>query len=231
LRRYTNAIIAEKELEAKAIIAEKERELTELRAQTKSFSSEDLTEQYRSLDIIFTTSTKILEERKRLIDIHESEATRLAREEELKKWNVFMKRYVEQKVDDAEPPQRMSHSEICGTYSLVGHNPNTPEHTYTGTLQIEEENEVLLGTWTTGPRNRQHQHWGIGLLAGNTLAFAYVAPGLSATKHGIAIYEFKSAGVMRGRWSGPYGWEIGYEEARKIKEEEPNRKEEQSTPT
>jgi hypothetical protein len=36
---------------------------------------------------------------------------------------------------------------------------------------------------------------------------------------------------MRGRWSGPYGWGIGYEEARKIKEEEPNRKEEQSTST
>jgi hypothetical protein len=112
----------------------------------------------------------------------------------------------------------LTFSGVCGRYFIVGYNPNTPDESYYGYLTVHEEGEVLLGKWDIGSTHQGHE--GIGVLAGNSLAFhfKYTNPKNQKEEHGVVLYQFISEDLMRGHWTGFGTFNLGFEECRKMDE-------------
>jgi hypothetical protein len=129
-----------------------------------------------------------------------------------------MKEYAERMDTAFVTMPELSRSQASGTYTIVGRNPLEPRFSYFGKLEIEEQGEVLLGTWTIGPVRQRYE--GIGLLAGNMLAFTFKYASASGDAFaGVVLYEIVTHDVMRGYWTGFGTSHVGFEECRKEKAE------------
>ena len=67
----------------------------------------------------------------------------------------------------------------------------------------------------------KQRHEGIGILAGNMLAFNFkYADSSGSPSTGVVLYEVMSDDVMRGYWTGFGVSYVGFEECRKKKPDE-----------
>lgn len=214
----------------RATIAQKDAELELLRERittTEIFSVDGVSEKFRALKEYYEkhlrewyeTSLKQLEEEKRkAVESKESEL-QVRIEEEIERRTSLMNEYAERTDTALTTVPEISHSQVCGTYVVVGRNPRQPQFSYLGDLEIEEQGEVLLGTWKIGPMRQRHE--GIGFLAGNMLAFTFKYTNVNGhTFAGVVLYEFVTHDVMRGYWTGFGTSHLGFEECRKRKGKE-----------
>ena len=214
----------------RATIAQKDAELAVLRERimaAETFSVDKVSEKFRALkdyyeihlQTWYETSLKRLEEEKRKAIESKEKDFQLRIEDEIAKRKSLMKKYAEQMDTALRTMPQLSRSEVCGTYAVVGHNPLMPQFSYFGELQIEERGEVLFGTWEIGAMKQRHE--GIGILAGNMLAFNFkYVESSGGTSTGVVLYEIMSDDVMRGYWTGFGVSHVGSEECRKKKPDE-----------
>jgi len=137
-------------------------------------------------------------------------------EEEIAKRNELMSK-LENKPDGYPGFEReLTISDVCGHYSVTGHNPFTREYNYLGTLKISQKDQTLVADWKIGKSNQSHK--GIGVYAGGALAFVFSYKGIrsSEMEYGVVLYKFFSPDAMRGYWTGYGTTNIGFEECRKI---------------
>ncbi len=211
----------------RATIAQKDATLALLRERitvAETFSVDKVSEKFQALKEYYEihlrkwyeASLNRLEEEKRKAIESKDRDFQLRIEDEIAKRTSLMKKYAERMDTPLGTIPQLSGSQVCGSYAVVGHNPLTPQFSYFGELQIKESGKVLLGTWEIGKIKQRHD--GIGLLAGNMLAFTFKYTDSSGgTSTGIVLYEIMTADVMRGYWTGFGATQVGFEECRKEK--------------
>ncbi len=209
----------------RATVAQKDAELAVLRERlvaAQTFSVEKVSEKFQALKDYYEihartwyeASLKRLEEEKRVAIESKEEDFQLRIEEEIARRTSSIKRYGKGSDSPLGAVAPISLSQVCGTYTAVGHNPLMPESSYIGELHIKESREVLLATWEIGEMKQRHE--GIGILAGNMLAFAFQYAGVRGyTSNGLVLYQIITDDIMRGYWTGFGTSHVGFEECRK----------------
>jgi len=200
-----------------SIIGQKNAQIDVLKdriALIKDFSIESVTERFRALKEWYEESQITLE--KQLHEAKESTEKEFQKriELEMQKRKILMDEYKKLKEKFSVPTIQVSHSQVCGKYSVTGYNPDIPNMTYFGDLYIEEHDKIFNVRWEIGPKKKRHI--GIGLLKSNvfSVTFKYNHPPFGE-RNGIILYEFVSEEVMRGSWTGEGTSKIGFEECRK----------------
>lgn len=205
-------------------IAQKNAELNAVRERLNTvemFSVDNVAKKFEALKTYYKTnvedwydaSLKSLEvEKERAIEAKEREFQDRI-EQEISKRRALMKQYSTKQNKGFDSTVKVSTSQICGDWSVTGHNPFTRDYSYYGTLTIGQKNEVLIAKWETGPRKKIHK--GIGLIVGNMIGFEFEYAKSDKDERGIVLYEVISAEIMRGYWTGYGATKIGFEECRK----------------
>jgi hypothetical protein len=87
---------------------------------------------------------------------------------------------------------------VCGTYNIVGGNPDQDEGYYSGILSLDLENNQIFATWLIEGNQKQT---GYGFIFNNTLIinFSYVVD--EYLFRGIVAYQFLTPDVVIGKWT------------------------------
>lgn len=93
--------------------------------------------------------------------------------------------------------------ELAGQYQLQGSNPGGSGQ-YTGKAAIVSTGDTYQVRWRIGGV----EHQGTGILTNGILSVVYQAPGSAP---GIAVYEVRSDGSLKGRWTTLNGSGLGGE--------------------
>lgn len=102
---------------------------------------------------------------------------------------------------------------VCGTYAIVGGNPDTKDSYYTGTLQIELLNNQIVATWLIDGSQPQN---GYGFVFNNTLVLQFKYHANADLFHGIVAYEFLTPEIVNGKWTEEMAFESAFEMGRKL---------------
>ncbi|TEU13275.1 MAG: hypothetical protein E3J21_18950 [Anaerolineales bacterium] len=221
------AVIANKDAQLALLRETKDSELALLRKELEMTSMENVAGLYENLEKlkkIHVDSMRTLEkEMQEALEQEEKEVQTRTKQirQMIEAWNTSVKEYTEQGKTAPYSTPTLTLSEVCGTYAITGHNPRSPKSTYYGDLRIEQQDEVLLGTWTTGKKKRVHT--GFGLLLGNTMAFTAIEHDLiknedrelTVASFACVLYEFVTSEVMRGYWTDSHS--MGFEQGLKVK--------------
>ena len=112
--------------------------------------------------------------------------------------------------------REISHEDVVGVWSIVGHNPYSAEDDYFGSLTISPNSEVLSAEWDISSGDQTHT--GVGFLYRDMLVFAVSFDDHEPLNAGVVAYELFPHGVMRGVWTGYDSGSLGYEEGRRANE-------------
>lgn len=93
--------------------------------------------------------------------------------------------------------------DLTGQYELKGSNPGGSGK-YTGQAAIVATGETYQVRWRIGGI----EHQGTGILINNVFSVVYQASGSAP---GIAVYEVKKNGSLKGSWTGLNGSDLGGE--------------------
>jgi hypothetical protein len=209
------------------IIAQKDAQLAVLRERTdaaEAFSVSNVVEKFRALREWYeehlrtwyeTSITRLQEEKMKAVEAKQEEL-QLRIEEEIAKRTDLMATYAEMPGGALGTTPQVSSGQVCGSYMVVGHNPQRSTGSYFGELRIGPFGEALCATWEIGGTK---QCWyGIGLLLGNRLAFVFRHTDPQGhLLHGVILYEIVTEDIMRGHWTGFGTSFVGFEECRKIR--------------
>ena len=93
--------------------------------------------------------------------------------------------------------------DIIGKYTVEGKNQDENGSAYTGTLNLNlDENNKIIANWTIS----NHQQFGTGFFKNNILAINFYYFGEDTNKYkGVVVYHFLTPTILDGFWSEKHG--------------------------